>query len=187
VVSLIDAREYEKAKSIIGDMKERGFLGGQLLLMMEKGDFNKAREIASSLQNEFKDKVTQVAAAKPGREQKTVLAVDDRPEIITLVNNALRSHYKTLGAPSGKIALDIIHKHTIDFFILDIDMPEMDGFELMRQIRNERKYKDTPIVFLTGNSSRERIVRAINMGVCDFIVKPAYNETLLIKTQKYID
>jgi PleD family two-component response regulator len=66
-------------------------------------------------------------------------------------------------------------------------MPEMDGFELARRIRMDKKYKDTPIMFLTGNSSRDRIVKAIKLGISDFIVKPAYNETLLVKVRRYLE
>jgi two-component system sensor histidine kinase/response regulator len=66
-------------------------------------------------------------------------------------------------------------------------MPEMDGFELARKIRANSKYKQTPIIFLTGNSSRDRIIKAIDIGADDFLVKPTYNETLLIKARKYLD
>jgi len=66
-------------------------------------------------------------------------------------------------------------------------MPEMDGFELTRHIRNNPKHKKTPILFLTGNSSRDNITRSISMGVNDFIVKPAYDVTLLTKAIKYLE
>ena len=65
-------------------------------------------------------------------------------------------------------------------------MPEMNGFELTEAIRKIEKYKDTPILFLTANSSRDRIQKAIKLGISDFIVKPCYNETLLSKVKKYM-
>jgi PleD family two-component response regulator len=118
---------------------------------------------------------------------KTVLAVDDRPEILSSVNAALSSHYKVLGAPSGRVALQILNTQNIDLFYLDIDMPEMNGFELARQIRADSKYKDTPLIFLTGNSARDNILRAIKVGASDFVVKPAYNVTLLAKARRYME
>jgi CheY-like chemotaxis protein len=185
VVSLIEATDYDRAKSIVSDMVERGFVAGRLGLLLEGGDYAKAEEAAAAMQKEFMDKASK--AGGKGKGPQTVLAVDDRPEILTSVNIALRSHFKTLGAPSGHVALDIMAQYDIGLFILDIDMPEMDGFELARRIRGDKKYKDTPIIFLTGNSSRDRIVRAIKLDISDFIVKPAYNETLLVKVRKYLE
>jgi two-component system sensor histidine kinase/response regulator len=66
-------------------------------------------------------------------------------------------------------------------------MPGMDGFEVARQIRSNSKYKNTPIIFLTGNSMRENILRAIRVGANDFVVKPAYNVTLLTKARRYME
>ena len=106
---------------------------------------------------------------------------------ITSVNAALQNHFKTLCAPSGKVALNIIDKQDIKLFILDIEMPQMNGFELTEKIRQMENHKDTPILFLTANSSRERIQKAIKLGISDFIVKPAYNETLLSKVKTYLN
>ncbi|MCL2699577.1 MAG: response regulator [Defluviitaleaceae bacterium] len=185
IVRLIDAGDYEKAKSMVADMKGMGFTVGQLAMTLNAGDYKKAKELAVSMQKESMEKITKVESS-PSRGSKTVLAVDDRPEILTQVSNALRNHYKALGAPGGKVAIDIINAHDIDLFILDIDMPEMDGFELARIIRGNRKYEKTPIVFLTANSTRDRIMRAIRLGADDFVVKPAYNEALLTKARKYL-
>jgi CheY-like chemotaxis protein len=183
VVRLIEVGDYEKAESMVTEMKGAGFVVGKIAALLSSGDYQKAKETAVIMQKDFMDKITAPGPAKGG---KTVLAVDDRPEILTAVNAALRGHYRPLGAPSGKVALDIMQQQDIDFFILDIDMPEMDGFELARLIRANKKYADTPVIFLTGNSSRDRILRAIRLGVDDFVVKPAYNETLLAKARKYL-
>jgi len=119
-------------------------------------------------------------------EPKKVLSVDDRPEILTTVSAALSEHYKVLGAPSGHVALQITNQHKIDLFILDIDMPGMNGFELCQRIRALPDHKTTPIIFLTATSGRDRILQSMRLGVRDFIVKPAYNETLLAKTDKFL-
>ncbi|MCL2704149.1 MAG: response regulator [Defluviitaleaceae bacterium] len=184
VIRLIEAQDYDRAKSMVSEMSNKGFAAGLLSNAFIKEDYNQAKDIATAMHKEYIGKVNQVSA---GRGSKTVLAVDDRPEILTSVNTALRSHFKTLGAPGGKVALDIMGQQDIDLFILDIDMPEMDGFELARRIRSDRKYADTPIIFLTGNSSRDRILKATRLGISDFIVKPAYNETLLTKVKKYLE
>jgi len=186
VIRLIDAQDYTRAKSILFDINNMGVNVNSITSALDSSNYNQAKDMATSMQKEYMDKVSQISAS-PTRKDQTVLAVDDRPEILTSVNTALRNHFRTLGAPSGRVALEIINQQDIHLFILDIDMPEMDGFELARRIRSERKHSDTPIIFLTGNSSRDRIVKAIRLGISDFIVKPAYNETLLTKVKKYLD
>jgi CheY-like chemotaxis protein len=183
VIQLIDAQDYDRARALVDELASRGMNLRQIISEMEMGSYSRAKDMAVTMRSEYSDKVYRSS----GRTNtKTVLAVDDRPEILTTVNAALSSHYKTLGAPGGKVALDIINQQTIGLFILDIDMPEMDGFQLASQIRSMRDHKDTPIIFLTANSSRERIQKAITLGISDFIVKPAYNETLLSKVKKHL-
>ncbi|MCL2170014.1 MAG: response regulator [Defluviitaleaceae bacterium] len=118
---------------------------------------------------------------------KKILAVDDMPEIVSFVSSALKSHYKVFGAQNGKTAIKIMAAQKPDLFILDIDMPVMDGFELAETIRNSAYHADTPIIFLTGNSSRERFERAIKLRANDFIVKPTTHEALLTKVGKYLN
>jgi CheY-like chemotaxis protein len=186
IIQLIDAQDYDRAKVLVTDMMARGANLRQISTAMSVGNYAQAKDWAVAVQKEYTNKVSAAIAEKSISGSNIVLAVDDRPEILTTVSSALSGHYKTLCAPSGKVALDIIAQQNIGLFILDIDMPEMNGFELAQSIRNTRNYKDTPIIFLTGNSSRERIQRAISLGISDFIVKPAYNETLLAKVKKYI-
>ncbi|MCL2049577.1 MAG: response regulator [Defluviitaleaceae bacterium] len=183
VVQFIDAEDYESAKFLVADMKKRGMDLERLVSKLEMASYASAREIALAQQLQFSSKINKVNTST---ETKTILAVDDRPEILTTVNAALQNHFKTLCAPSGKVALKVIEKQDIKLFILDIEMPEMNGFELTEKIRKMENHKDTPILFLTANSSRERIQRAIQLGISDFIVKPAYSETLLSKVKTYL-
>ncbi|MCL2456080.1 MAG: response regulator [Defluviitaleaceae bacterium] len=184
VVQFIDAEDYENAKSLVSDMIRRGMELTRLNEKLKINSYESARENAIALQLKFSSKITKVNV---NTGTKTILAVDDRPEILTSVNAALQNHFKTLCAPSGKVALNIIDKQDIKLFILDIEMPQMNGFELTEKIRQMENHKDTPILFLTANSSRERIQKAIKLGISDFIVKPAYNETLLSKVKTYLN
>jgi CheY-like chemotaxis protein len=184
VVQLIDAQEYDKAKALVNDMSGRGMDLSRLSISLNNGVYDNAKEHAITLQNYYSGLVTKVEATK---STKTVLAVDDRPEILTSVNAALSSHFKTLGAPGGRVAMDIVSKHDIGLFILDIDMPDMNGFELATQIREIAAHTNTPLIFLTGNSSREYISAASNIGCNDFLVKPVSNEHLLTVVGKYLN
>jgi CheY-like chemotaxis protein len=185
VINLIEATDYDSAKSLLEAMNERGVSTQVIINELNTGNPPGAKTKAQSIREDYFNKIKH-ASAKTVVGTKTVLAVDDRPEILTSVTAALRDHYKTLGAPGAQVALEILGKQSINLFILDIDMPEMDGFELAKRIRSDKKHRETPIIFLTGNASRNNIIRAIDVGADDFLVKPTYNETLLIKAKKYL-
>ncbi|MCL2717562.1 MAG: response regulator [Lachnospiraceae bacterium] len=180
----IEVRDYTGAESIANDLKDLSDTFSKAGEMIKSRQYDRAKEMAEKVEKEH---IKIIEQGGTGKSAKTILAVDDRPEILSSVNAALRNHYKVLGAPSGKIALQIMAKQHIDLFYLDIEMPEMDGFELYRQIRMIQKYKDTPIIFLTSNASREYISRGINLGVSDYIVKPSNHVNLIVKARKYMD
>ena len=181
---MIDIRDYEKAQSLALDMQKTDGAFVKLHNILKTGQYGKAGELADTVEKEHIELIQRKSTAKT---LKTVMAVDDRPEILSNVNAALRGHYKVLGAPGGKQALEIMTRQKIDLFYLDIEMPEMDGFELARRIRADSKYADTPILFLTGNASRENIEKGISIGISDFIVKPSNHVNLLVKARKYMD
>jgi len=116
--------------------------------------------------------------------EKKILAVDDADIVLHILSAFLRdSHYKLTSATSGKTALTFLKKHRPDLFILDIDMPEMDGYELALRIRAGGQ--TAPIIFLTGNSTEESIIKALQVGAADFIAKPICKAKLLERIAKF--
>jgi CheY-like chemotaxis protein len=113
-----------------------------------------------------------IASSGPEVKQtKEILAVDDDTYCLDMLRDALKNlQGRVVCAPSGKAAMTILNTRTPDLFILDIDMPDMDGLTLAKNIR--MRGFDAPIVFITGNSNRVYVMRAINEGAADFIVKP---------------
>ena len=119
------------------------------------------------------------------QEEKTILAVDDTAFFLTVLKTILQdANRKLICVTSGNEAMRFLDRHSPDLFLLDIDMPQMDGYELALRIR-ERGQK-APIVFMTGNSKKEHVVKAIEVGAADFIVKPINKEDVLSKISKYI-
>jgi CheY-like chemotaxis protein len=182
--TLLDIGDYEMARNMASDMKDVDAPFVKLADMLASCQYGEARELADAMEKAHIGHIQQTGTDKT---LKTVLAVDDRPEILSYVNAALRGHYKVLCAPSGKIALQIILRQKPDLFYLDIEMPEMDGFELAAQIRADAAHADTPIIFLTGNAPREHIEKGIRLGVNDFIVKPSNHISLLVKARTHLD
>jgi len=125
------------------------------------------------------------AATDQLKDKKIILAVDDTPFFLTTLKNILQdADYKLICVTSGSDALKSLEKHHPDLFLLDIEMPEMNGYELAAQIR--KKGEKAPIVFLTGNAKRENVVKAVEAGAADFIVKPVNKEEVLAKIKRYI-
>lgn len=118
--------------------------------------------------------------------QKIILAVDDVSLFLNTLKTVLQnSPYKFIGVSSGSDALRFIDKKTPDLFILDIEMPYMNGYELAKRIR--ALGHTAPIIFLTANAAREYVIKAIQAGGVDFIVKPINNEQIMGKIEKYLN
>jgi two-component system, sensor histidine kinase and response regulator len=115
-----------------------------------------------------------------------ILIVDDIPRNLQVLGNILKNEgYETAVATSGKQALATIDKAKPDLILLDIMMPEMDGYEVCRQIKSHTDYKDIAIIFLTGKSDSDEIVKGFSLGASDYITKPFQKSELMarVKTQ----
>jgi CheY-like chemotaxis protein len=115
---------------------------------------------------------------------KRILAVDDTAFFLVILKKKLQNtRYKVNCVTSGREALKFLEKHKADIFLLDIEMPGMNGFELAAKIR-EKGHKE-PIIFLTGNARKEYFAMAMKAGANDFIIKPINREILLTKIRKH--
>ncbi len=109
-----------------------------------------------------------------------ILVVDDKPDNLRLLVNLLSLHgYDVRPVPSGKLSLSGAQAIPPDLILLDVMMPEMDGFETCRQLKASPVTKDIPIIFLTARTSTKDIVEGFNLGAVDYITKP-FNETELL-------
>ena len=110
----------------------------------------------------------------------SVLAVDDIPLNLLLVQKMLaRFNFELRTAANGQQALDAIQQKKPDLILLDLMMPGIDGFEVIRRLRANPKTQDIQIVILSALNSNEDIVKGFNEGANEFITKPIIMEKLL--------
>jgi putative two-component system response regulator len=110
---------------------------------------------------------------------KQILIVDDNLMSLQQISAFIEDAYDTVLAKSGEQALKICVKKIPDLIILDVEMPEMNGFEVMDQLKKNLLLSRIPVIFLTANRDSSTEVRALESGAVDFIVKPAEREILL--------
>ena len=110
----------------------------------------------------------------------SLLAVDDIPLNLILVQKMLsRFHFQLRTATSGQQALDAVSQQKPDLILLDLMMPGIDGFEVIRRLRENPATADIQIVILSALNSQEDVVKGFNMGANDYIMKPIIMEKLL--------
>ena len=185
---LIENKDYESAKSIITAMEECNpdyvFDIDRLLSLLLNKEYNEAKNLVSSLKEKQNDKIVQLRNVDL---TKKILALDDMPEVLTFIKNALKHHYKVFAAANASTAANIIEAHKPDLFVLDIDMPDMNGLDFAELVRGTPEFVKTPIIFLTGNATREHALKAMKVGANDFIIKPTTYETLLNRVSKHMN
>lgn len=102
-----------------------------------------------------------------------VLLVDDSPEALGFLTDALeQSGFSVLIATSGSAALNIVERITPDLILLDAVMPSMDGFETCRKLKANPAISQIPVIFMTGLTETEHVVRALESGGVDYLTKP---------------
>ncbi|MDD6485984.1 MAG: response regulator [Spirochaetales bacterium] len=117
--------------------------------------------------------------------QPLILAVDDDSVIRIHVKSSLKADYQVVSMGSAKEALIFLSNNDIDLIILDIDMPEISGFEMYDAIKKNAKTKNIPIIFLTGVEDEEILEKVKSLNE-DYIEKPISTDALLMHVKKLL-
>ena len=117
---------------------------------------------------------------------KTIFLVDDNATNIVTAKTALEDTYKTYAMPSAARMFQMLKKITPDLILLDIEMPEMDGFEAIKILKSKPETKDIPVIFLTASSESEDRSEGITLGAIDYISKPFQPAFLQQRISKHI-
>lgn len=114
-------------------------------------------------------------------DKKMIVAVDDSGIILKRLTKVLGEDYDLHAFSVGKRALQFLKDRTPDLIILDIDMPEIDGYEMLKMLKEREHLQNVPVIFLTSNGDRNSVMRAVAGGADDYVVKPIDEEILLDK------
>lgn len=110
--------------------------------------------------------------------KKIILIVDDDRLTLSTAQNLLGDTYRVVAVNSGKQAYKYLERHTPDLILLDINMPEIGGFEVMGALQADPRWRKIPVIFLTADRSSETEVECFRMGACDFVSKPFEPQTM---------
>ena len=120
--------------------------------------------------------------------KKVILIADDSPSIRKFVSFALSaSGYEIVSAGDGMEALEKLPKEHVNLIITDLNMPNLDGFELIKSIRSSQEFKEIPIIILSSLSGKEEIEKGINIGANSYLIKPFNPKRILYEVSKYIN
>lgn len=118
--------------------------------------------------------------------KQTILVVDDTPENIDILVGILGESYKVKAAPSGEKALKSANKRPPDLILLDIMMPEMDGYQVFEQLKMGPVTADIPIVFVTGKSEGTEQAKGMAMGAKGYLTKPVDAEQVVAMVKELL-
>ncbi len=121
-------------------------------------------------------------------EKKKVLCIEDEPEMIDLIKLILeRKGFEVLGAVGGKEGLEVIRREMPDLILLDLMMPEVDGWEVFRQMKADEQLKDIPVIVVTAKAQSIDKVLGLHIAkVDDYVTKPFGPQELLKSVNKVL-
>lgn len=116
--------------------------------------------------------------------KKKVLYIEDDETLAFLTADNLEQHFEVVHCNNGKKGFDTFCKEVFDIVVLDIMLPDMDGFEIAENIRN--KNQEIPIIFLSAKTMKEDRIKGLKLGADDYLVKPYSIEELILKIEVFL-
>jgi CheY-like chemotaxis protein len=119
-------------------------------------------------------------------DKPLILLVDDNLENLQFLGYLLEGTYRTAIAENGRQALEFVNQYCPDLILLDLLMPEMDGFEVCERLQRDPVTQDIPIIFLTAQGDPENVVKGLQMGAVDYVTKPFQQAELCARVQTHL-
>ena len=121
-------------------------------------------------------------------KRRKIVVVDDVNYVLATIKERLKSTYEVYPAQSSEILFDLLERTTPELILLDIQMPDVNGFDIIQQLKADQRYADIPVIFMTGNrTDRKSIVKGMSLGAADYVTKPINNERLIDCIESQLD
>lgn len=146
-----------------------------------------AEEDAAVLALESEEKPETELPDEEGRKKPLALIVDDNEDFVSFMRYTLSLYFRVESAVNGKEAWQVIPELMPDIIVSDVMMPEMDGNELCRWVKADKRTSNIPFVLLTAKQSVENKVEGLTIGADDYVTKPVNMEVLILRMRKLID
>ncbi|MCP5495951.1 MAG: hybrid sensor histidine kinase/response regulator [Leptospiraceae bacterium] len=118
---------------------------------------------------------------------KTILLIDDVPQNLKVLGNTLKEvGYKVIIAANGQTGIHAAKTQKINLILLDIQMPEMDGYDVCRELKSDEITKEIPVIFLTASHETEALVKGFELGGMDYITKPFDKKEVLVRIHNHL-
>lgn len=116
-----------------------------------------------------------------------ILIVDDDAMNLQVAERMLKEGFRTTGIKSGKEVIAFLEEQHTDLILLDLHMPEMNGFEVIAQLKANPEYQDIPVIFLTADNDKEAEIQGFYAGALDFITKPFVKEIMIQRVSRILE
>ncbi len=122
------------------------------------------------------------------KKQPTILIVDDNPENLGVLGNIVSENGYIPGfATNGTLALTSIKEESPDLILLDIMMPDIDGFEVCRRLKKDATLAEIPIIFLTAKTEKDDVIAGLELGAVDYVTKPFNKKELIARVNTHLE
>jgi len=121
-----------------------------------------------------------------GKEQKKIFVVDDNSANLTACKSILKRHYEVYPVLSAAKMFELLEHIMPDLILLDVDMPEINGYEAAGRLKKNSAYNEIPIIFISGRVDPQSEAFGLNMGAVDYIHKPFTSDLLLQRIETHL-
>ena len=122
-----------------------------------------------------------------GKPSYSILAVDDDATNLRMLHEILSPSYKVYAAPSGERAMRFLEKRDVDLILLDVEMPGLNGYEVIKRLKEDPRLAPVPVLFLTAQEGRDKEETALRLGAVDYILKPITAGVVLARVNLHME
>jgi PleD family two-component response regulator len=120
------------------------------------------------------------------QQRRKIMYVDDVIYSLMTVKDRLKAHYEIFPAQTVEKMFEVLENVRIELILLDVNMPEVDGYEAIRQLKADDRYFDIPVVFLSSSDNKKSVKMGMDLGAADFVTKPFNDDEMIARIERLL-